>query len=67
MERRRLRRKKYVCLADGQIKDECITGLLKEEWIRRVLSGDYNEDIQHGGSMSIDVLYKEFSGLETPR
>lgn len=29
-----LGRKKFVCLADGQIKDECITGLLKEEWIR---------------------------------
>lgn len=28
------RRKKYFCLADGKLKDEIITGLLKEEWIR---------------------------------
>ena len=28
------RRKAYRCLADGEIKDECITGLLKEEWQR---------------------------------
>jgi RimJ/RimL family protein N-acetyltransferase len=28
------RRKAYQCLADGEIKDECITGLLKEEWQR---------------------------------
>ena len=28
------RRKKYICLADGELKDEIITGLLKEEWIR---------------------------------
>lgn len=23
----------FVCMADGEIKDVCITGLLKEEWI----------------------------------
>lgn len=28
------RRKKFLCLADGELKDEVITGLLKEEWIR---------------------------------
>ncbi len=28
------RRKKYRCLADGLVKDEHITGLLKEEWTR---------------------------------
>ncbi|TGL62983.1 GNAT family N-acetyltransferase [Leptospira sarikeiensis] len=28
------RRKKYFCLADGELKDEIITGLLKEEWIK---------------------------------
>lgn len=28
------RRKAYQCLADGEIKNECITGLLKEEWQR---------------------------------
>ncbi|MFA5931622.1 MAG: GNAT family protein [archaeon] len=27
-----LRRKRFVCKADGKIKDEYITGLLKEEW-----------------------------------
>lgn len=27
------RRKKYFCLADGELKDEVITGLLKEEWV----------------------------------
>jgi RimJ/RimL family protein N-acetyltransferase len=26
------RRQAYRCLADGTLKDECITGLLKEEW-----------------------------------
>jgi [ribosomal protein S5]-alanine N-acetyltransferase len=26
------RRKAYRCMADGEIKDECITGLLREEW-----------------------------------
>jgi RimJ/RimL family protein N-acetyltransferase len=26
------KRKKYICMADGEIKDEIITGLLKEEW-----------------------------------
>ena len=26
------RRKKYYCMADGELKDEIITGLLKEEW-----------------------------------
>ena len=26
------RRKAFRCMADGKIKDECITGLLKEEW-----------------------------------
>jgi len=29
-----LRRKAYVCMADGEVKDEYITGLLKEEWVR---------------------------------
>jgi len=28
------RRKKYLCLADGKLKDEVITGLLKEELIQ---------------------------------
>jgi len=28
------RRKKYYCMADGEIKDEIITGLLKEEWVK---------------------------------
>jgi ribosomal-protein-alanine N-acetyltransferase len=28
------RRKKYNCMADGELKDEVITGLLKEEWIK---------------------------------
>jgi len=27
-----LKRKRYRCMADGQLKDEHITGLLKEEW-----------------------------------
>lgn len=27
-----LKRKNYFCVADGQLKDEVITGLLKEEW-----------------------------------
>jgi RimJ/RimL family protein N-acetyltransferase len=26
------RRQAYHCLADGTVKDECITGLLKDEW-----------------------------------
>ena len=26
--------KKYKCMADGELKDEIITGLLKEEWIK---------------------------------
>ncbi len=26
------RRQAYRCLADGTLKDECITGLLKDEW-----------------------------------
>jgi len=29
-----LRRKAYICRADGEAKDEYITGLLKEEWVR---------------------------------
>ena len=28
-----IRRAKYVALSTGNIEDECITGLLKEEWI----------------------------------
>ena len=28
------KRKAYRCMADGELKDECITGLLKEEWIK---------------------------------
>ena len=27
------RRKAFICMADGEVKDEIITGLLKEEWI----------------------------------
>jgi RimJ/RimL family protein N-acetyltransferase len=27
------RRKAFRCMADGKIKDEYITGLLKDEWI----------------------------------
>ena len=27
-----MRRKGFICKADGKIKDEYITGLLKEEW-----------------------------------
>lgn len=30
-----IRRKKFVCMATGKIEDECLTGLLKEEWIRK--------------------------------
>jgi [ribosomal protein S5]-alanine N-acetyltransferase len=26
------KKKAYRCMADGQLKDECITGLLKEDW-----------------------------------
>ncbi len=26
------RRRAYLCMADGELKDECITGLLIEEW-----------------------------------
>lgn len=29
-----VRRKAYRCMADGQLKDECITGLLVEEWVK---------------------------------
>ena len=29
-----MRRKAFRCMADGEIKDEFITGLLKEEWVR---------------------------------
>lgn len=29
-----IRRKKYRSLADGELKDEVITGLLREEWIK---------------------------------
>lgn len=29
-----VRRKAYRCLADGELKDECFTGLLVEEWKR---------------------------------
>ncbi len=28
-----IKRKAYKCMADGKIKDEYITGLLKEEWV----------------------------------
>ena len=28
------RRKKYYCMADGELKDEIIIGLLKEEWVK---------------------------------
>jgi len=27
-----VKREAYRCMADGQIKDECITGLLRDEW-----------------------------------
>lgn len=30
------RRKAYRCMADNELKDECITGLLKEEWKRNL-------------------------------
>lgn len=30
-----IRRKKYLCLATNEYVDECITGLLKEEFIVR--------------------------------
>jgi RimJ/RimL family protein N-acetyltransferase len=29
-----LKRKAFRCMADGKLKDECITALLKEEWVR---------------------------------
>lgn len=29
-----VKRQKYICKATGIIHDECITGLLKDEWIR---------------------------------
>ena len=29
-----LKRKRYLCMADGEYKDENITGLLKEEWTK---------------------------------
>jgi RimJ/RimL family protein N-acetyltransferase len=29
-----LRREAFRCLADGKLKDECITALLVEEWVR---------------------------------
>jgi RimJ/RimL family protein N-acetyltransferase len=28
------RRQALVCLADGTLKDECMTGLLRAEWLR---------------------------------
>lgn len=28
-----IKRKAFVCMADGEIRDEYVTGLLKEEWI----------------------------------
>jgi ribosomal-protein-alanine N-acetyltransferase len=28
-----MRRKAFICMADGEIKDEYITGLLKDEWV----------------------------------
>lgn len=34
-KKERMRRKKYKCLSTGKIVDECVTGLLKEEWIRK--------------------------------
>ena len=30
-----VRRKAFRCMADGKLKDECITGLLKEEWKKK--------------------------------
>lgn len=27
------RRQAYVCMADGMLKDECVTGLLRSEWV----------------------------------
>jgi len=29
-----VKRKAYRCLADGKLKDECITGLLRNEWMK---------------------------------
>jgi RimJ/RimL family protein N-acetyltransferase len=28
------KRRAYRCMADGEFKDECITGLLVEEWVK---------------------------------
>jgi hypothetical protein len=28
-----MRRKEFICIADREVKDEYITGLLKDEWI----------------------------------
>jgi RimJ/RimL family protein N-acetyltransferase len=33
------KRKAFRCMADGILKDECITGLLREEWIRGATTG----------------------------
>lgn len=33
-----LKRKGLICLADGKYKDEYITGLLKEDWIKKMKS-----------------------------
>lgn len=30
-----MRRKAFRCMADGNLKDECLTGLLTEEWRKR--------------------------------
>ncbi|MDR0300724.1 MAG: GNAT family N-acetyltransferase [Treponema sp.] len=30
------RRQKYKCMADGELKDEIITGLLKDEWVQEI-------------------------------
>ena len=30
-----VRRKKFLCMATGEYMDECITGLLKEEFVDR--------------------------------
>ena len=29
-----VKRKKYLCKATGKLEDECITGLLREEWVK---------------------------------
>lgn len=44
-----MRRKAFRCMADGEIKDEYITGLLKDEWIER------GSDMQQIGTLNYYV------------